>query len=477
MASPCDFTAAAINRRYNVADFGYGGIGSGLDISGMVSSLVAADRKPADNALNLQQSKAKMQLSAIGTVKSAFDTLNTALKALKANTAFDARTFSASKSGTDEILTVSGTNAAAAGSHAIDVKELATANKWIADTSLPKTDTFGAGTLTLTVGVGDKQKTLNINVEADDTLSSIRTKIEKAGRASGVQATLISSGDNQFLSISQEKSGTANAIKLTADPSNAKLAALANSLSERTPAADARLLIDGVEVTSSENTVTDVVPGLTLNLKKTGESTVTITTDVAAARKVMQDFVTAYNGAIAAINTATKYDIENKESSSLTGDAQMRGASSQLRSMMGGILKDLSAAGLDPKKIGLQTRAYPNADGSLVLDTAKFDAALVNQGGAVREAFTGDDGAAAKLFAMVDGYVNTTVGKEGAFVSRTKSINNTLTDIDKRRKALDVRMEGVSERYKKQFLALDALMSKMSQTMSSLTSQLSQLSG
>ena len=460
-----------------MADFGYGGIGSGLDISGMVSSLVAADRKPADNALNLQQSKAKMQLSAIGTVKSAFDTLNTALKALKANTAFDARTFTASKSGTEEILTVSGTNSAAAGTHLVNVEKLATAHKLISESPIPKTDTFGAGTLTLTVGVGDKQKTLNINVEADDTLSSIRTKIEKAGRASGVQATLIASGDNQILSLSQEKSGAANAITLTAAPGNSKLADLAASLKERTPAADAKLTIDGVAITSSENTVTDVVPGLTLNLKKEGESTVTITTDVAAARKVMQDFVTAYNGAIAAINTATKYDIENKEPSSLTGDAQMRGASSQLRSMMGGILKDLSAAGLDPKKIGLQTRAYPNADGSLVLDTAKFDAALVNQGGAVREAFTGDDGAAAKLFAMVDGYVSTTVGKEGAFVSRTKSINNTLTDIDKRRKALDVRMEGVSERYKKQFLALDALMSKMSQTMSSLTSQLSQLSG
>lgn len=460
-----------------MADFGYGGIGSGLDISGMVSSLVAADRKPADNALNLQQSKAKMQLSAIGTVKSAFDTLNTALKALKAETAFDARTVSASKSGTDEILTATGTNLAAAGTHTIHVEQLATAHKWIADTSLPKTDTFGAGTLTLTVGVGDKQKTLNIDVAEDDTLSSIRTKIEKAGRASGVQATLITSGDNQFLSISQGKSGTANAIKLTADPANDKLTALAGSLSERTPATDAILTIDGVRVVSSENTVADVVPGLTLNLKKEGDSTVTISTDAAAARKVMQDFVTAYNGAIAAINTATKYDIENKSPSSLTGDAQMRGASSQLRGLMGGILKDLAANGLDPKTLGLQTRGYPNADGSLVLDAAKFDAALVNQGGAVREALTGDDGAAAKLFAVVDGYVSTAVGKEGAFVSRTKSINNTLTDIDKRRKALDVRMEGVSERYKKQFLALDSLMSKMSQTMSSLTTQLSQLNG
>ncbi|MFN4161607.1 MAG: flagellar filament capping protein FliD [Stenotrophomonas sp.] len=460
-----------------MADFGYGGIGSGLDISGMVASLVAADRKPSDNALNLQQSKAKMQLSAVGTVKSAFDLLSTSLKALKASTAFDARLVSATKDGTDDILTVSSTNSAATGNHVIHVDQLATANKWIADTAVSKTKTFGAGTLTLDVGVGDKKKTLEIQVEADDTLSSIRTKIEKAGRSLGVQSTLIASGDNQFLSLSQEKSGTANAIKLSAGSGNADLTALANSLTERTPAADAKLTIDGVAVVSSDNTVTDVVPGLTLNLKKKGDTTVTVSTDVAAARKVMQDFVTAYNGAISAISTATKYDIENKEPSSLTGDAQMRGASSQLRSMMGGVLKDLAAVGLDPKTLGLQTRAYPNADGSLVLDATKFEAALVNQAGAVRQALTGDDGAATKLFNMVDGYVSTTVGKEGAFVSRTKSINATLTDIDKRRKALDVRMAGVEERYKKQFLALDALMGKLSQTTSSLTSQLSQLAG
>jgi len=460
-----------------VADFGYGGIGSGLDISGMVASLVAADRKPADNALNLQQSKAKMQLSAVGTVKSAFDVLSTSLKALKASTAFDARLFNVTKSGTDDILTASGTNDAATGTHVVKVEQLATANKWIADTAIPKTKTFGAGTLTLDVGVGDKMKSLDIQVEADDTLSSIRTKIDKAARSLGVQTTLIASGDDQYLSLSQEKSGTANAIKLRAGSGNADLTALAASMSERTPAADAKLTVDGVAVVASENTVTDVVPGLTLNLKKVGESNVTISSDVAAARKVMQDFVTAYNGALAAINTATKYDIENKEPSSLTGDAQMRGAASQLRSMMSGVLKDLAANGLDPKTLGLQTRAYPNADGSLVLDNTKFEAALVNQAGAVRQAFTGDDGAATKLFNMVDGYTSTTVGKEGAFVSRTKSINATLTDIDKRRAALDTRMAGVEERYKKQFLALDALMGKLSQSSSALSQQLSQLSG
>jgi len=459
-----------------VADFGYGGIGSGLDISGMVSQLVAADRKPADNALNLQQSKAKMQLSAVGTVKSAFDTLKTSLTALKAATAFDTRTVSVIKGGTEDILTASASNVAANGTHNIVVESLAAADKWIADTAISKTKTFDAGTLTLTVGAGtDKAKDLSIEVEKGDTLSSIRTKIEKAGRANGVQATLITSGDTQYLSVSQEKTGAANAIALTFKDGDPALQSLAGSMIRNTTAADAKLTIDGVAVSHPENKVTDVVPGLTLNLTKAGESKVTIATDVAAARKVMNDFVTAYNGALAAISNATKYDAESESPSSLTGDAQMRGASSQLRGLMGSVLKDLAAAGLDAKTLGLTTRGYPNADGSLTLDTAKFDAAIASQPDAIRQAITGDNGAATKLWSVVDGYVSTTSGKEGAFVSRTKSINTTLKDIEKRRDALNTRMEGVAERYKKQFLALDSLMGKMSQVSSSLSNQLAQL--
>ncbi|HDS0947515.1 TPA: flagellar filament capping protein FliD [Stenotrophomonas maltophilia] len=471
-----------------MASFGYGGIGSGLNISDMVSQLVAADRKPADNALNLQQSKAKMQLSSVGTVTSAFDKLKTALTALKASTAFDTRTVTATKGGTnntDDILTASvalydvGTTKAAAsnGTHAIEVKSLATAHKLIADTSVPKTQTFAAGTLTLTVGVGDKAKTMNVAVEEGDTLTTVRNKIDAAGRKEGVQATLISSGDNQYLSIAQEKTGAANAIKLEYAGSDPGLTSLVGSLKQNTAAADATLTIDGVEVVSASNTVADAVPGLTLNLKMVGKSTVTISTDTTAATKVMQEFVTAYNAALAAINTETAYDAKTKEASSLTGDAQMRGAMSQLRAQMGSILKDLSAEGLDPKTLGLQTRGFPNADGSLVLDTTKFAAALANQPEKIRQAITGDTGGAGKLYSMVDGYVSTTVGKEGAFVSRTNSLNKTLTDIDKRRKDLDTRMEGVAERYKKQFLALDSLMGKLQQSSSALSQQLAQLSG
>ncbi|WP_251275439.1 flagellar filament capping protein FliD, partial [Enterobacter hormaechei] len=84
----------------------------------------------------------------------------------------------------------------------------------------------------------------------------------------------IASGDNQYLSIAQEKTGAANAIKLEYGGSDPKLSALVGSLQENTAAADAELTIDGVTVISDSNTVTDAVPGLTLNLKVKGKSTV-----------------------------------------------------------------------------------------------------------------------------------------------------------------------------------------------------------
>ena len=241
----------------------------------------------------------------------------------------------------------------------VNVTSLATAHKLIADTSVPKTDTFAAGTLTLTVGVGDNAKTMNVEVEDGDTLTTIRNKIDAAGRKEGVQATLISSGDNQYLSIAQEKTGAANAIKLEYGGSDAKLGGLVNSLKQNTAAADAELTIDGVKVVSASNTVADAVPGLTLNLKMPGTSTVTISTDTAAATKVMQEFVTAYNAALAAINTETKYDAKTKEASTLTGDAQMRGATSQLRSVMSSVLRTWPVTSSMPRRSAWTPAATP----------------------------------------------------------------------------------------------------------------------
>ncbi|WP_394694964.1 flagellar filament capping protein FliD [Pseudoxanthomonas japonensis] len=449
-----------------MADYslGYGGIGSGLDITGMVEQLVAADRKPADNRLNRIESQAKFKLSAIGTVSSAFSTLDTALKALKAPTAFDVRTV---KSGTDTVAGASVSSGTPNGIYNVEVVELATANKWITNTPVTATQTFGAGQLTLTVG----GESLAIDIAEGATLQDVRSAINDAARSKGVQASVLTSNDGQYLSVSADKTGAANGFTLAFTSGGSDLQSLAASLQERVPAADAEVKIDGLTVTASTNKITEAVPGLTLDLKTKGTTTVTVSTDSAAASKLIQDFVTAYNTAINAINASTKYNAESNEPSALTGDAQMRSASGQLRALMGDLLGGLAAQGLDAKTLGLQTKGYPTSDGTLVFDSSKFTAALTADPEKIRTAFTGDTAFAGRLQTAVGSYI----GTDGAFTLRTNGLNAQIKDVTAQRTALDARMEAVGNRYKAQFVALDSMISQMNTTSSALAQQLASL--
>ncbi|KRG71079.1 flagellar filament capping protein FliD [Pseudoxanthomonas dokdonensis] len=449
-----------------MADYslGYGGIGSGLDITGMVEQLVAADRAPADNRLNRVENAAKFKISALGTVSSAFNNLQTALKAMTGADAFDARSV---KSSTDTTLTATAGKSTPTGTYNIEVLSLATANKWLADSPVATSQTFAAGKLSVQVG----DTTLDVDVPAGATLADIRSAINQAGAGKGVQASIVSANEGQFLSLSADKTGADNSVSLAFAEGGSDLQDLVASMQERVQAKDARVSIDGLEITASNNTLTDAVPGLSLVLKSEGSSTVTVSGDVAASRKLVQDFVTAYNAALAAIGTATAYDAENDAPSALTGDAQMRGASGQLRGMLGNLLGDLAAQGLDAKTLGLQTKGYPSSDGSLVLDTAKFDAAMAKDPDRIRAAFTGDSGFANTLLDTVKGYI----GTDGAFTRRTATLNLQVKDVATQRTALDARMEAVGNRYKAQFVALDSMISQMNSTSSYLSQQLASL--
>jgi flagellar hook-associated protein 2 len=449
-----------------VADYsmGYGGIGTGLDINGMVSQLVAADRAPVESSLNRLETGTKFKLSALGTVSSAFSGLETALKALKANAAFDTRTV---KSGTETVLTAAAGTGTPNGSYAVEVLGLASASKWVGNAPIAAEQKFGAGKLTLQVGT----ETLSVDIAQDSSLADVRSAINTAAASKGIQASVLTSNDGQYLSVSSGKTGAANTLAIGVAEGGSDLQALVAGLVERTPAADARVKIDGLEITASANKISDAVPGLTLDLKTLGTSTVTVSGDAAANRKVVQDFVTAYNAAIAAIGATTKYDAANDAPSALTGDAQIRSAASQLRGALGNLLGDLAQQGLDAKTLGLQTKGYPSSDGSLVLDTAKFDALMASSPEQVRAALSGDGGFADKLLTTVGGYV----GSEGAFTQRSNGLNAQLKDVAARRTALDARMEAVGNRYKAQFIAMDSMVAQLNSTSSYLAQQLAAL--
>lgn len=457
--------------------FGYGGIGSGLDISGIVNQLVAADRAPQNARLNTLESATKFKLSGLGSVSSAFDALKTALDNLQKVDALGARTVTSTTlsvaSGTmptgtaDSVLTPTAGRNTPVGTYEVEVQSLATAHKLLGAGTEVGTK-FGAGTLRVAIG----ETSVDIAVKADATLADIRSAINDAAGKHGVQAALLTSDAGHHLSLGSAKTGAANAISIEMLSGGSDLQALVGGMSEQSPAADARVSIDGLVTTSASNTITDAVPGMSLVLKQTGTSRVEVKTDPAGSRTAVDNFVKAYNAALKAIGTATTYNAETKTPSSLTGDAQMRGAASQLRNVMNDLLGGLAEQGLDAKTLGLQTQGYPNPDGTLVLDATKFNEAMAANSASVIAAFTGENGLAAKLNTAVKGYV----GSDGAFSLRTKGLNDQLKDVTRQREALDVRMEAAAKRYQAQFVALDSLMAQMTTTSTALAQQLANLS-
>lgn len=457
--------------------FGYGGIGSGLDISGIVSQLVAADRAPQNARLNTLESATKFKLSGLGTVSSAFDALKTALDNLQKVDALGARTVGSTTlsvasgtmptGATDAVLTPTAGRNTPVGTYEVEVLSLATAHKLLGAGTDVGTK-FGAGTLRVAIG----ETSVDIAVKADATLADIRSAINDAAGKHGVQAALLTSDAGHHLSLGSAKTGAANAIIIQMLSGGSDLEALVGGMSEQSPAADARVSIDGLMTTSASNTITDAVPGMSLVLKQTGTSRVEVKTDPAGSRAAVDNFVKAYNAALKSIGTATTYNAETRTPSSLTGDAQMRGAASQLRNVMNDLLGGLAEQGLDAKTIGLQTQGYPNPDGTLVLDATKFNEAMATNSAAVIAAFTGENGLAAKLNTAVKGYV----GTDGAFTLRTKGLNDQLKDVTRQREALDVRMDAAAKRYQAQFVALDSLMAQMTSTSTALAQQLANLS-
>jgi flagellar hook-associated protein 2 len=122
------------------------GIGSGLDVAGLVNQLITAERAPAEARFASKESGLKAQLSAFGQLRSALDTLKTALDALKSPTLLSAVTASSADSTRFTASTAAG---AVAGSYSVEVAALASAQKLASGAFGGPDAVIGTGTLDL----------------------------------------------------------------------------------------------------------------------------------------------------------------------------------------------------------------------------------------------------------------------------------------------------------------------------------------
>lgn len=130
-----------------MASISSAGIGSGLDVSSIVSQLVALEKQPLKN-LELKATTVKAQVSAMGEIKSQFSALADVATKLSSASAWAAR--SASSSNTSA-ATISVTSAAAATSFTLDVDKLAQKQS-LSSPQVSSGGLVGAGTLTFRLG-------------------------------------------------------------------------------------------------------------------------------------------------------------------------------------------------------------------------------------------------------------------------------------------------------------------------------------
>ncbi len=382
------------------------GLGSGLDVNGLVSQLMALERRPVA-ALDSKEAKYQTQLTAYGSLKGALSSFQSAVAALSNPSRFNAVNANVADSA---IATATAASSATPGSYAMEVQTLAQAQKLKSAAFAADSTVIGTGTLTVqfgtyTAGVfaaNPDKAAQSITIDTSkSSLAGVRDAINAAN--AGISASIVNDGTGNRLVIASKDSGVSNALRITVSDDdlnptdNAGLSQLAYdaatggtaNLAQTVAAQNATVVLDGILISKPSNTISDAIAGVTLNLLKANTpatTALTVNRDIAGVQTAVQSFVKAYNDLNKTITDLSKYDAATKKASTLTGDASVRSIQAQLRAVFNaplpgaGGLKTLADVGITFQKDGT-LKLDAGKLGNMLNDPAKDVAALFAQGG------------------------------------------------------------------------------------------------
>ena len=377
-------------------------MGGSLDVNSIVSQLMSVEREPVTK-LQKQQAGINTKLSAWGTVKSALSALQTAADKLVRQETWQATT--ATSSNEDQIQVTGGaTKGGAMGNHSVLVKQLAQSQA-VATRSFASADTVvGGGKLSVQLGSVDEngngftadgeRKALDITIPENATVKDIRDAINRSN--AGISASLITDGTGVRLQLTGSDAFDISATAATG----------ANGSLRTQVARDAKLQINGLDATSASNKVTDMIEGVTLNLKKVDKDPVTVSVESNkdSLKEDVDAFVKAYNKVNSLIADQTKYDPSTKTAGTLQGNATILRIQSQIRSLVRA----------QPGQDGLSSAGFElDRNGALSIKDAKLND-LLNNPDRLRTLFAGQlPGVGTQATAPLPGS-NTTTSSPGA---------------------------------------------------------------
>jgi flagellar hook-associated protein 2 len=241
-------------------------------------------------------------------------------------------------------------------------------------------------------------------------------------------------------------------------------------------AADAKVKVDGITFTRSSNTLTDVVPGLTFNLKGTTSTSaaVDLTRDTTAIKEKLNAMVTAYNDAVTIMGEVSNPKSEFETyGATLVGDSTVRSLKQQLRQMIMGPSSTPGSNVGAMWQMGISVSEL----GTMSIDNTKLDAALTNNYSDVVKTFTGNQNGLT-IFSPAPGGIagdavrklTNMLGAKGVLVSQSTSATTQNTKYKADLEKLQTRMDALLARYQKQFASMDSMVGNVNSQKTSLKS-------
>lgn len=430
--------------------------GSSIDVSSIVQQLMQVESQPLTK---LQQKEAAYlsKITAMGSLLGSVSTLKSAATALKDSSILGYKATVSDAS----YFTATASSSAIAGDYNIKITSLAYAQRLAtkdADNYTSLTQDMGTGSIAITVNGTTKNVTID---DSNKTLQGVRDAINAAN--AGVKASIVQVSSGAYKMV-LESASTGVSAKMSIDVTGATgdLADLTyktgtTNMNQLQDGLDAQLSINGLSVTRSSNTISDVIGGVTLTLQKESGSTavsMSVGSDTSSLKTKVSAFVTAYN----ALNTQIKTlrgTVDAK--GTLSGESVLLSLGNSIRG-----ITTATFASNQLSKLGISL----DKSGVMSLDSAKLDTALANDTSAVVATL---NAMGASVETNLNAYVTNIIP------GRQTGLQATVKNIQKSAERLDARLEQIQTRLLKQYTSLDTLLQKLQGQSNYVTQAMDQL--
>ncbi len=433
------------------------GIVSGINTTELIAKLVDVARGPIKQ-MESKQTSLNVRRFAFQDLNTLLSTLQTTVEGMDLEAEFGAyKATSSISSG----VTATITGAATPGSHDIAVTNLAQSELIKSNGFATSTASLSGTSVAVRVGASGSSVTTTVNIDAalgTTTLQGLATHLND--NVAGVRAWVMNTGaagTPYALMVEGADTGTANEVSVSVNG--------VTNLSFTNPrdAEDAAMTVDGIDVTSGSNSVTDVLPGITLNLLNEGFGTakLAVNRDGSAMADKVQAVVTAYN----ALDTWFGRQTGTAAGAVLSGDSTVRQVQTKLSSTVTldygtGSLSGLNAVGISLDK-----------DGLMHFNSSTFTSALGTDYSDVINTLTGSNGLFGKLQGELDTMTDTTTGVVNARIS---SIDTQLDGLTDRIVDAEARLATYTDMIRQQFTNMEVVLGRYQATQKYLDQQIAQ---